>query len=385
MAKLELSDVASLQNEQTVISTLTANNRLIEAAIENSLSLDGTEPNSMTTDLDVGGFKITNLATPTADTDAVTKAYVDDATNIADAAALSSAVTAAQTAETNAEAAQVLAEAAAEKMTGTSVTTITPSVGTQTFTTQADKFFNVGTHVSIHSDANPSTVYMLGQVTAYSGTTLEVNVTAIGTATESEDWTIYVAAKSITGATGATGAAGADYTASSVLNALHGFSATPGIVVQTADNVFSPRTITGTSGKITVTDGDGAAGNPTLTVGSDVLQTNVTKTMTVGVTHTAYDHGSKAGTASISPLFSLGALQKASLAASSVITVNAPTTEEGMCILQLTNTGAPTSVTFSGFDKQLLGATYALTINKIYWVYIYSIGTMQAYQIHAMN
>lgn len=39
-----------------------------------------------------------------------------------------------------------------------------------------------------------------------------------------------------------------------------------GIIAQTAAETFSPRTITGTANKVTVTNGDGVSGNPTLTL-----------------------------------------------------------------------------------------------------------------------
>ncbi|MGH9628423.1 MAG: hypothetical protein ACRD7E_08815, partial [Bryobacteraceae bacterium] len=44
-----------------------------------------------------------------------------------------------------------------------------------------------------------------------------------------------------------------------------------GMVARTQENTTVARTILGTPGKITVSDGDGAAGNPTLNIGSDVL------------------------------------------------------------------------------------------------------------------
>lgn len=49
------------------------------------------------------------------------------------------------------------------------------------------------------------------------------------------------------------------------LAAVEGLGST-GIAVRTAANTWAQRTITGTADKITVTDGDGVAGNPTLTV-----------------------------------------------------------------------------------------------------------------------
>jgi hypothetical protein len=96
----------------------------------------------------------------------------------------------------------VSAAASAAKLTGTSTTSLTPAVASKTFTTQSGKQFTVGVFVLATSDADP-TIYMHGQVTAYSGTTLTVNVTNIGTATTKADWTI-----TVSGTRGATGAAG---------------------------------------------------------------------------------------------------------------------------------------------------------------------------------
>lgn len=53
-----------------------------------------------------------------------------------------------------------------------------------------------------------------------------------------------------------------------------------GIVARTAEGTTTNRTITGTTNVISVTDGDGVAGNPTLTVGALVARTDQTKTFT---------------------------------------------------------------------------------------------------------
>lgn len=60
-----------------------------------------------------------------------------------------------------------------------------------------------------------------------------------------------------------------------------------GVMVRTALNTTTARTITGTTNKITVTNGDGIAGNPTLTVGSDIVQINQGNTYTTGAQNMA--------------------------------------------------------------------------------------------------
>lgn len=61
------------------------------------------------------------------------------------------------------------------------------------------------------------------------------------------------------------------------LAALAAFN-TNGIIVQTADNTFAGRTLTGTSNEITVTNGDGVSGNPTLSLPSALTFTGKTVT-----------------------------------------------------------------------------------------------------------
>lgn len=66
MAKLTLQDV---QSGYSAPATLNANNDRIEAALENTLSRDGTGPNQMEAPLDLNGHRILNLPAPASPTD----------------------------------------------------------------------------------------------------------------------------------------------------------------------------------------------------------------------------------------------------------------------------------------------------------------------------
>ena len=74
MAKLTLNDITTGYGSETLYN---ANNDLIEAALENTLSRDGTSPNSMGASLDMNSNSIINLPTPTGAGHAANKAYVD--------------------------------------------------------------------------------------------------------------------------------------------------------------------------------------------------------------------------------------------------------------------------------------------------------------------
>lgn len=58
---------------------------------------------------------------------------------------------------------------------------------------------------------------------------------------------------------------------------------TNGLFAQTAAGTYTGRTLTGTANLITVTNGDGVSGNPTITVGSNVSQLNVSETRTASI------------------------------------------------------------------------------------------------------
>lgn len=69
MAKITLTDLANLQNENSAVASLSANNAAIEAAIENTLSRDGTSPNQMGDNIDMNSHRVINLPAPVSVTE----------------------------------------------------------------------------------------------------------------------------------------------------------------------------------------------------------------------------------------------------------------------------------------------------------------------------
>lgn len=61
MPKINLTDLSNLQNETTATAAINNNNNIIEAAIENSISRDGSQPNQMNSVLDMNSNRIVNL------------------------------------------------------------------------------------------------------------------------------------------------------------------------------------------------------------------------------------------------------------------------------------------------------------------------------------
>lgn len=82
MSKLTLSDITS---GYLSIATVNANWALIEAALENTLSRDGTSPNTMGASLDMNSQRIINLASPQNGSDA---ARFQDIADVVDVTAI---------------------------------------------------------------------------------------------------------------------------------------------------------------------------------------------------------------------------------------------------------------------------------------------------------
>jgi hypothetical protein len=127
--------------------------------------------------------------------------------------AASAAASAAQAAESAAVVARDEAQAAAGLLDVASTTSVAIGIGTKTFTIAADKGLTAGQFVLVDSDADGSN-YMYGQITDYTGTSLEVNVLNVGGSGTFDDWKI-----TLIGIQGIQGDAGAVSATSAVVAA----------------------------------------------------------------------------------------------------------------------------------------------------------------------
>lgn len=112
MAKLILNDIGSFS--QTAITTINQNHAATEAAMENTLSRDGTAPNQMTADFDMNGNDILNVEKATIQTLSSGSSDVDVQDiidNLQDVIDVEAAVIAAEQAAADAEAALVQIDA----------------------------------------------------------------------------------------------------------------------------------------------------------------------------------------------------------------------------------------------------------------------------------
>lgn len=83
MSKITLTDLANLQNETTAVNAINNNNAVLETAFDNTLSRDGTTPNTMGANLDMNSNQILNLPVPASASSPVRLQDVVDSPTIA--------------------------------------------------------------------------------------------------------------------------------------------------------------------------------------------------------------------------------------------------------------------------------------------------------------
>lgn len=130
MAKLVLSDVTNIL---TAAPTINNNSTLIEQALENTLSRDGTSPNEMNSDLDMNNHRIYNLPAPVDNSEPVRKQDILDIYDNFDAleeavAAAAASAAAAQEAEENTEVIATYVEGLLSGVTGNMLRSDIPNI-----------------------------------------------------------------------------------------------------------------------------------------------------------------------------------------------------------------------------------------------------------------
>src|SRR5712671_3852882 len=107
MTKITLTDLVNLQNETTAVNAINSNNNVLKLAIDNTLSRDGTSPNTLSANLDMNSQRIINLPVPVNQSEplrlADTTAFVQFQNSVNLSAALAAA-----TASANASAASAV-------------------------------------------------------------------------------------------------------------------------------------------------------------------------------------------------------------------------------------------------------------------------------------
>lgn len=167
----KISPLTTIVSGYLSTTQLNANFAAIVAAFSNTVSRDGSTPNSMSANLDLNSNRIINV------TNGINPQDVATINQLTNAAAL---VTSAA-------------------FLGTSVTSNTIGTGAKTFATQTNLAVTTGTFVVISRTSSP-TNYFFGQVSSYSAGSLVVGVTSTSGSGTFTDWSI-----SLSGPQGAAG------------------------------------------------------------------------------------------------------------------------------------------------------------------------------------
>lgn len=141
------------------------------------------------------------------------------------------------------------------------------------------------------------------------------------------------------------------------LTALAGYN-TNGFVAQTASDTFAGRTLTGTANQITITNGDGVSGDPTLAFAS-----------TLAVTTTAADDGTRPAAGNPYTPTPVGGNMKRIINGGAFTLAEPSAAGDYTLIIQITNNASAGAITMSGFDR-VTGDAFTTTNGHDFFVFI---------------
>lgn len=257
MAKLNLSDVNNLQNEPTAVAAINNNSRLITEAVENTISRDGTQPNMMNSVLDMNSNRIINLPDGVSDQEAVTYGqFLEGITSVANGAVIDGPFVTVVDDPTllnnrNLTASSNLIVVDNGPKNNIDISISDPELNALAATDSSEDMVPYYTGVGT-ADVTSLTPYARTLIDDIdSSTARETLEVVIGTDVQAHDNT---------------------------LDSLS--SSSSGMIAKTAPGDITPRTITGTANEITLTNGNGVFGDPTVSLPSSLTFTG--KTITGG-------------------------------------------------------------------------------------------------------